>query len=306
MGAPMTSMTPKKMQTIIEAALMIDGPLTITSLQNLFPEEERPSSADIKSCIELIKERHADAGIELHEVASGFRFQAKAELSPWLSKLWEERAPRYSRAFLETLSIIAYKQPITRAEIEEIRGVTVSSNIVKTLMEREWVRILGHKEVPGKPAIFGTTKEFLDHFNLKSLTELPSLAEFKDLEAQEAQLQVQLAIENSGIGPDNSEVIPEEREALIVEEDTAEEHEASTSEENASEEQEALTAEDDITEEQEVLTTEEDTSEEQEVLTNEEDTSETLTEENNVVPITNAHTNNNDDEEPPITQVDNV
>lgn len=216
----MSFMTLEKLQSIIEAALMVAGhPLTIAALQGLFPEDERPSTADIKACLAAIKERHEQGGIELHEVSSGYRFQAKAELSPWLSKLWEERAPRYSRAFMETLAIIAYKQPITRAEIEEIRGVTVSSNIIKTLQEREWVRIIGYREVPGKPAIYGTTKEFLDYFNLKSLVELPTLAEFKDLEAQDKQLQVQLALENSNIGPDNSEVIPEEREAMIMDEE---------------------------------------------------------------------------------------
>lgn len=216
----MMSVSPEKMQAIIEAALMVAGhPLTIAALQNLFPEEDRPDAAIIKTLLNQIQERHADSGIELHEVSSGFRIQAKAELSPWLAKLWEERAPRYSRAFLETLSIIAYKQPITRAEIEEIRGVTVSSNIVKTLMEREWIRIIGHKEIPGRPAIFGTTRTFLDHFGLKSLSDLPSLAEFKDIETQEAQLQVQLAIENSGLGPENSEMIPQEREAILLGDD---------------------------------------------------------------------------------------
>lgn len=212
-------MNPEMLQKIIEAALMVAGhPLTIAALLNLFPEEERPSNADVKAAIAAIKERHSESGLELQEVASGYRIQAKAELSPWLAKLWEERAPRYSRAFLETLAIIAYKQPITRAEIEEIRGVTVSSNIVKTLLEREWIRVIGYREVPGRPAILGTTKEFLDHFNLKSLSELPTLAEFKDMETQDAQLQVQLALENSNLGPDNSEVIPEEREAVIGEE----------------------------------------------------------------------------------------
>lgn len=210
-------MTAEKLQMIIEAALMVAGrPLTVTMMQNLFPEEEQPTTADIKSALSAISEQY-QRGIILQEVASGYRFQAKAEFSPWLAKLWEERAPRYSRAFLETLAIIAYKQPITRAEIEEIRGVTVSSHIVKTLMEREWIRVLGYREVPGKPAIYGTTKEFLDHFNLKSLTEMPTLAEFKELEAQEAQLQVQLAMENSNIQPQDSEMIPEEREAILDE-----------------------------------------------------------------------------------------
>lgn len=212
----MTLMTSEQLQAIIEAALMVAGhPLTIASLQAIFPENERPSNADIKTCLASIKERHVNSGIELQEIASGYRLQAKAELSSWLAKLWEERAPRYSRAFMETLAIIAYKQPVTRAEIEEIRGVTVSTNIVKTLQEREWIRVIGYREVPGRPAIYGTTKEFLDYFNLKSLSELPTLAEFKSLQAQEAELAVQLALENSNIGPNDSEVIPEEREATI-------------------------------------------------------------------------------------------
>lgn len=214
-------MTTEKLQKIIEAALMVAGkPLTVANLLSLFPEEEQLNNADIKEALAALKESYAERGFDLREVASGFRLQARAEYSQWLARLWEERAPRYSRAFLETLSIIAYKQPVTRAEIEEIRGVTVSSNIIKTLQEREWVRIIGYREVPGKPAIYGTTKEFLDYFNLKSLTDLPTLAEFKNLEAQDAQLQVQLAMENSDIGPSDSEVIPEEREAIIADDQT--------------------------------------------------------------------------------------
>lgn len=212
----MSLMTVEKLQSIIEAALMIAGhPLTISALQQLFPEDERPQPADIKTALTQVAARHEQSGIALVEVASGYRFQARAELSPWLSRLFEERAPRYSRAFLETLALIAYKQPITRAEIEEIRGVTVSTNIMKTLQEREWVRVLGFREVPGKPALYGTTKAFLDHFNLKSLTELPTLTEFKEMEAQDSALRVQLAMEDSDLGPENSEMIPEEREAHL-------------------------------------------------------------------------------------------
>jgi segregation and condensation protein B len=217
----MSLMTLEKMQAIVEAALMVAGqPLTVASIQNLFPEDERPSSGDIKTILGMIKERHLaeTSGIDLQEVASGYRFQAKTDLSPWLGRLWEERSPRYSRALLETLVIIAYKQPVTRAEIEEIRGVTVSTNIMKTLSEREWVRVVGYRDLPGKPAIYATTKAFLDYFNLKTLTDLPTLADIKNLEAQEEQLQVQLAMESSSIGPDNSEVIPEEREAFVSEE----------------------------------------------------------------------------------------
>ncbi len=230
----MSLMTAEKLQAIVEAALMVAGqPLTIAALQNLFNEDERPNNADIKAALAGIRERHEHSGIELHEVASGYRLQAKTELSPWLAKLWEERAPRYSRAFLETLAIIAYKQPITRAEIEEIRGVTVSSNIMKTLSEREWIRLVGFRDTPGKPAIYGTTKTFLDHFGLASLSALPTLAEFKDMQTHDAELQVQLAIENSDIGPDDSEVIPAERDAIVAEENnetTAETAEAETTE----------------------------------------------------------------------------
>lgn len=205
------SITAEKLKSIIEGALMVAGrPLTVAAIQNLFSEEERPTNSDVKDALKTLKEHYSapETGIELCEVSSGWRFQTKSELSPWLARLWEERAPRYSRAFLETLAIIAYKQPITRAEIEEIRGVTVNSNIVKALLERDWIKEIGYRDLPGKPAILGTTKTFLDYFNVKSLSELPSLAEFKSLEEQE--VQVQLALEQSNIGPSDSDVIPEE------------------------------------------------------------------------------------------------
>lgn len=183
----------RQLQQIIEAALMVAGrPLTAHHLLKLFEEESAIELSDIKTALNQIKERYQHGGIELQEVASGFQFQAKKELSPWLHKLWEERPPRYSRAFLETLALIAYRQPITRAEVEEIRGVSASTHIIKSLSEREWIRIIGFKEVPGKPALYGTTKSFLDHFNLKNLDELPTLAELNDLESQEAKLQIQL------------------------------------------------------------------------------------------------------------------
>ena len=189
-------MTPDQLERIIEAALMVaDGPLTITQIQKLFPENELPTTMDIHDALHSLKQHYDQRGIELREVANGYRFQAKVDLSPWLAKLWEERPPRYSRAFLETLAIIAYRQPLTRAEIEAVRGVAVSSPIIKALLEREWVRIVGYREIPGKPALYATTKEFLDYFNLKSLAELPTLAELKDLDAQISNLQVQLALE---------------------------------------------------------------------------------------------------------------
>src|SRR3990167_741552 len=215
------TMSANKLQAIIEAALMVaEHPLSISSIQHLFKEEEQPSTIEIKAMLTAICDRHKESGIELQEVASGYRLQAKVEFSPWLSRLCEERPPRYSRAFLDTLAIIAYRQPITRAEIEQIRCVTVSSNIMKALLEREWVKVLGYRELPGKPAVLGTTKTFLDHFNLKSLTELPTLAEFKNFETQDRQIQVQLALENSRLELNNSEVIPEERNALLNDDDS--------------------------------------------------------------------------------------
>lgn len=189
------NLTTEQLQNIIEAALMVAGrPLPISHLQKLFEETNQPTTAEVRMALDGLIERYQNSGIELKEVASGFQFQARTALSPWLCRLWEERPPRYSRAVLETLALIAYRQPITRAEVEDIRGVSVSSHIIKTLMEREWVRVIGYREVPGKPALYGTTKAFLDHFNLKTLDELPTLAEIKDLENQEAKLQVQLTI----------------------------------------------------------------------------------------------------------------
>jgi len=191
-------MTSEQLTHIIEAALMVAGrPLTPAQLQKLVTEEGSTISLnDIKAILESLQNEYQSKGIQLRETASGFQFQAKVELSSWLQKLWEERPPRYSRAFLETLSLIAYRQPITRAEIEEIRGVAVNTTILKTLLEREWVKIMGYREVPGKPALYGTTKQFLDHFNLKNLEELPTLAELKDLDSQEAKLQVQLELDS--------------------------------------------------------------------------------------------------------------
>lgn len=194
------SIQPEQLQQIIEAALMVAGrPLTVTHIQNLFDEPEQPEITDIKAALQALTERYATSGIELRELASGYQFQARTELSNWLSKLWEERPQRYSRALLETLALIAYRQPITRAEVEEIRGVTVSSHIVKALLEREWVKVIGYREVPGKPALYGTTKAFLDHFNLKNLADLPTLAELKDLDSQEAKLNIQLELDHTEV-----------------------------------------------------------------------------------------------------------
>jgi segregation and condensation protein B len=192
------NITSEQLQQILEAALMAAGhPLNVANMQKLFDEGEQPTSAEIQTALKALSEHYSERGIELREVASGFQFQAKPSLSPWISRLWEERPPRYSRAILETLALIAYRQPITRAEVEEIRGVAVSSHIVKALLEREWVRVIGYREVLGRPALYGTTKTFLDYFNLKSLNELPTLSELKNFDVQEAKLQqVQLELPN--------------------------------------------------------------------------------------------------------------
>jgi segregation and condensation protein B len=162
--------------------------LSITRLSALFDTKDAPSASEINKALEELSDDLASRGIELKEVASGYRLQTRNELMPWISRLSEERPQRYSRALLETLALIAYRQPITRGEIEEVRGVSVSSNIVRTLQEREWIRVVGHRDVPGKPALFGTTKAFLDYFNLISLDDLPTLAEIRDMANLEPEL----------------------------------------------------------------------------------------------------------------------
>ena len=167
---------------VVEAALLAAGrPLSLERLTELFASKgEPPDSATLKRALESLASDYQGRGIELKEIASGYRVQVKRNMGEWLQPLWEERAPRYTRALLETLALVAYRQPITRAEIEEVRGVVVSTNIVRTLLERNWIRVVGHRDVPGKPAMFGTTKEFLDYFGLKKLEDLPTLAEIKD------------------------------------------------------------------------------------------------------------------------------
>lgn len=172
-----------KLKQIIEAALMASGEvLSIDRLQLLFDEFEKPKSPAIKDALESLMEDYSDRGIELVEVASGFRLQVRKDVAPWVTRLWDEKPQRYSRALLETMSLIAYRQPITRGDIEDVRGVAVSSHIIRTLLDREWVRIVGHRDVPGRPAMYATTKEFLDYFSLKSLDELPSLDEIREMD----------------------------------------------------------------------------------------------------------------------------
>ncbi|TDV31413.1 SMC-Scp complex subunit ScpB [Stenotrophomonas sp. CC22-02] len=177
---------------IVEGALLASSqPLTLAQLKDLFPEEEPAPPGSIERALERLREACAGRGVELVEVASGFRYQVTGEVHGWISRLWTERKTRYTRATLETLALIAYRQPITRGEIEQVRGVAVSSNIIQALEEREWIRVVGHRDVPGKPALFGTTKGFLDYFGLKRLDELPPLSELKDL----GELDPQLALD---------------------------------------------------------------------------------------------------------------
>lgn len=166
---------------VVEAALMAAGrPLAVDQILGLYPDDQRPSRDAIRDAVAAISDDYQGRGIELVEVASGWRIQVRREVAPWVGRLWEERPARYSRALLETLALIAYRQPITRGEIEDIRGVAVSTQIVKTLSERDWIRIVGHRDVPGRPALFATTRRFLDYFGLRSLNDLPPLAEIRD------------------------------------------------------------------------------------------------------------------------------
>ncbi|MDH3615813.1 MAG: SMC-Scp complex subunit ScpB [Gammaproteobacteria bacterium] len=175
----------------VEAALLAAGrPLNIDQLKGLFDGRMAPEKAEIRKAIATLNEDYEDRGIVVTEVASGFRMQVKATMADRLHKLWEERPPRYSRALFETIALIAYRQPITRGEIEEIRGVSVSSNIIRQLLERDWVRVVGHRDVPGRPAMFGTTKTFLDYFSLKKLDDLPPLADLSDWESLRVQLNL--------------------------------------------------------------------------------------------------------------------
>ena len=173
----------------VEAALLAAGrPLNIDQLKGLFDGRTAPEKAEIRQAIATLNEEYEERGIVISEVASGFRMQVKSTMADRLHKLWEDRPPRYSRALFETLALIAYRQPITRGDIEEIRGVTVSSNIVRQLLERDWVRVVGHRDVPGRPAMFGTTKAFLDYFSLKKLDDLPPLADLSDWESLRVRL----------------------------------------------------------------------------------------------------------------------
>jgi len=186
-------MDEQQIKNILEAILMSAGkPLSTEKLLQHFDEEDpRPSITTVRKLLQQLQDDCENRGIELKEVSSGYRYQARDTYGKWVSKLWEEKPQRYSRALLETLALIAYRQPVTRADIEDVRGVSVSTSIIRTLLEREWIRVVGHRDVPGRPALFASTKQFLDYFNMKSLDELPSLSEIKDLSKLDPELDLE-------------------------------------------------------------------------------------------------------------------
>ncbi len=193
----------KELKNILEAALLVAGkPLSLKRMAALFPEDSVPTNDVLRLAIAELETDYADRGIELKQVGKGYRFQSREKYSEWVSRLSEERPARYSRALLETLAIIAYRQPVTRGDIEDIRGVTVSTDTIRTLLEREWVREVGHRDVPGKPALFGTAPGFLEHFNLTGLSDLPPLSELRDLEEIGRELNFSLDFGNEEDKPD--------------------------------------------------------------------------------------------------------
>jgi segregation and condensation protein B len=197
----MTTALSPELKHIVEAALLAAGrPLSLDALQGLFGEIGGPDKSELRAALQALAEDYRGRGIEVVEVASGWRIQVGQACSPWVSRLWDERPARYSRALMETLALIAYRQPITRGEIEDIRGVAVSSNIIKTLMEREWIRVVGQRDVPGRPSLYGTTREFLDYFGLRSLDQLPTLAELRDLEEINRELDLEGGAGNAQAG----------------------------------------------------------------------------------------------------------
>lgn len=200
----MTEYQPEQLRNIVEAALLVaTRPMSVSQLESVFEHEENPPGREaIIEAIGNLQSEYESRGIELIEVASGWRMQTRESMSPWIANLFQEKAPRYSRALLETLVLIAYRQPITRGEIEDIRGVAVSSNIVRTLIERDWVKIVGHRDVPGRPSLLGTTKQFLDYFNLKKIGELPTLSEIKALDEIAPELAQEVAMLDSTLAPE--------------------------------------------------------------------------------------------------------
>jgi len=202
-------MEPIAIKPVLEAAIMAaEAPVPLERLLGLFSllDEGAPSAADLEAAIAELQQDYAGHGVELASVAGGYRFQTRAEYADWVNRLWEERKPRYSRALLETIAIIAYRQPITRSEIEDIRGVAVSTGIMKTLQDRDWVKVVGHRDVPGRPAIYATTRQFLEYFNLHSLDALPTLAELRDIDGLNPDLFAETGVEYPpGLAPETAE-----------------------------------------------------------------------------------------------------
>ncbi|MDH3647961.1 MAG: SMC-Scp complex subunit ScpB [Gammaproteobacteria bacterium] len=201
------------LKNIIEAALLASGrPLSLSELRDLFPHRQRPELAALRNAIKQLQSEFEGRGIELIEVATGFRIQVRPSMIDWLTKLWEERPPRYSRALMETLALIAYQQPITRGDIENVRGVAVSANIIRTMLERGWIKVVGHRDVPGKPELFATTPQFLEYFSLKKLDDLPPLADITDLDTFVPQLEfdIEESIPPLRVVTDHGELLEDE------------------------------------------------------------------------------------------------
>jgi segregation and condensation protein B len=204
------------LRKIVEGAILAAAqPMTVARILELFDEAVAPEKDEILAALQEIEADSNERGFQLKEVASGWRFQVREELAPWVNRMWDEKPQKYSRALLETLSLIAYRQPITRGDIEEIRGVAVSSHIMKTLMERDWVKVVGHRDVPGRPSLYATTRHFLDYFNLKNLEDLPSLSEIRDLDEMNNVLNLG---DEEGLGEKDDEVIPDVPAVIIAEE----------------------------------------------------------------------------------------
>ena len=195
------------LRQILEAAIMVsDKPMDVSHLEKLFDEKERPHRDEIRAALDEITTDCRDKGFELVKVSSGYRFQTKQSLSAWVSRVWEEKPKKFSRAMLETLVLIAYRQPTTRGDIESVRGVSVSSDIIRVLDERGWIRVVGHRDVPGKPELLATTKEFLDYFNLKGLDQLPSLAEIKDFTDVDPALELLMPVDRVSSADEESQI----------------------------------------------------------------------------------------------------
>ena len=228
-------MSNQKLKNIVEGFLFAsDKALNVDNILKMFPEGEQPEKSEIVEAIEKIESDYESRGVELKKVSTGYRFQVKEEYTQWVSRLWEERPQKYTRALLETLALIVYRQPITRGEIEEIRGVSVSTNIIRTLQEREWVKIVGQRDVPGRPSLLASTKQFLDYFNLQSLEDLPPLSEIKDLDAIAIELDPEQnaallsAIKDMQEENKNSEAAAEKNKEEISSDETVDENQASS------------------------------------------------------------------------------